>query len=58
MADVLARFAPENAALLAKRDALQAQIDDWYRKGGAHDGAAQRGFLAVQTSLAWRTIKA
>ena len=45
MADVLARFAPENAALLAKRDALQAQIDDWYRKGGAHDGAAQRGFL-------------
>ncbi len=45
MADILARFAPENAALLARRDALQAQIDDWYAQGGATDGASQRAFL-------------
>lgn len=45
MADVLARFAAENAALLARRDALQTRIDDWYRAGGAQDGAAQRAFL-------------
>ncbi len=45
MADILARFAPDNAALLARRDALQAQIDDWYAQGGATDGASQRAFL-------------
>jgi malate synthase len=28
-ADIFAKFAPENAALLAKRDDLQARIDDW-----------------------------
>ncbi|WP_257575554.1 malate synthase G [Sphingomonas sanguinis] len=45
MADLFARFVPENAALLRRRDTLQAQIDDWYRHGGARDGAAQRAFL-------------
>ncbi len=45
MADVLARFAAENAALLARRDALQTRIDDWYRAGGAQDGGVQRAFL-------------
>ncbi len=45
MADILARFAPENAALLARRNALQTRIDDWYAQGGATDGAAQRAFL-------------
>jgi len=45
VADIFGRFAPENAALLARRDALQAQIDDWYRQGGACDGASQRAFL-------------
>jgi len=35
VADIFARFVPENRALLAKRDALQARIDDWYR---AHPG--------------------
>ncbi|APX66214.1 malate synthase G [Sphingomonas sp. gentR] len=45
MADIVTRFAPENDALLRRRDALQAQIDDWYRQGGARDGAAQRAFL-------------
>ncbi len=28
-------LAPKNRALLAKRDTLQAVIDDWYRKNGA-----------------------
>ena len=45
MADIVTRFAPENDALLRRRDALQAQIDAWYRQGGARDGAAQRAFL-------------
>ena len=45
MADIVTRFAPDNDALLRRRDALQAQIDDWYRRGGARDGAAQRAFL-------------
>ena len=30
-ADIFARFMPRNAALLARRDELQAQIDAWYR---------------------------
>ncbi|MBB4608718.1 malate synthase G [Sphingomonas yabuuchiae] len=45
MADIVTCFAPENDALLRRRDALQAQIDDWYRQGSARDGAAQRAFL-------------
>ncbi|WP_322965554.1 malate synthase G [Sphingomonas fuzhouensis] len=45
LAEVFSRFAPENAALLDRRDALQARIDDWYRRGGPRDGAAQRAFL-------------
>ncbi|WP_395652093.1 malate synthase G [Brevundimonas sp.] len=41
-ADVFGRFAPENLALLARRDALQLQIDDWYRgrRGQASDPVA------------------
>jgi malate synthase len=31
VADIYARFAPENAALLAKRDELQAAIDAWHK---------------------------
>ena len=31
MADIYGRFAPENAKLLAKRDALQAKIDAWHQ---------------------------
>jgi len=46
-ADVFGRFAPENRALLATRDALQAQIDDWYRgrRGQPNDPAATEAFL-------------
>ncbi len=42
-----ARFAPQNRALVAKREALQSQIDDWHRarRGEAHDPAAYRAFL-------------
>ena len=46
-AALLAEFAPRNAALLAKRDALQAKIDAWHRahKGQPHDAAAYQAFL-------------
>ncbi|MBJ7486241.1 malate synthase G [Brevundimonas sp.] len=47
VADVFGRFAPENRALLARRDALQLQIDAWYRgrRGQANDPAATEAFL-------------
>ncbi|MFC0219861.1 malate synthase G [Pseudochelatococcus lubricantis] len=39
-------LAPKNRELLARRDALQAQIDDWYRKNGAPtDQDAYEAFL-------------
>src|SRR5277367_2977771 len=38
------RLAARNAALLSRRDALQAMIDDWHRRhpGAAFDRAAYR----------------
>ncbi len=47
VADIFARFTPDNQRLLARRDELQAQIDEWYaaRKGQPHDAAATEGFL-------------
>jgi malate synthase len=44
---LLAEFAPKNAALLAKRDAIQKQIDDWHlaHKAQPHDAAAYQAFL-------------
>ncbi|MEA3016655.1 MAG: malate synthase [Sphingomonadales bacterium] len=46
MADVYARFVPENRALLAVRDSLQAQIDAWHdAHPGAPAGDAYQGFL-------------
>jgi malate synthase len=41
------RLAPQNKALLAERDRLQAAIDDWHRqrKGKPHDAAQYRAFL-------------
>ena len=46
-ADIVARFAPRNAALLARRDDLQAQIDAWHaeRRGKAIDAAEYTDFL-------------
>jgi malate synthase len=47
-AALLAEFTPQNRALLARRAALQAQIDAWHiaHRGQAHDHAAYRRFLA------------
>ena len=47
VADIYARFTPENRALLRKRDALQAQIDAWHqqRPGLPPDPAAYQSFL-------------
>ncbi|MCZ4322907.1 malate synthase G [Pseudomonas anguilliseptica] len=44
---VINDLAPKNRALLAKRDAIQAQIDAWHqaRAGQAHDAAAYKAFL-------------
>ncbi|EXF46761.1 malate synthase G [Pseudomonas sp. BAY1663] len=44
---VIHDLAPKNRALLAKRDALQAQIDAWHqaRAGQAHDAVAYKAFL-------------
>ena len=47
LAGLLADFAPQNRALLAKRDELQAKIDAWHvaRRGQPHDHAAYKTFL-------------
>lgn len=47
VADIFARFAPENRALLAVRDRIQAQLDDWHR---AHPGPI-RDMVAYQAFL-------
>ena len=46
-ASVIHDLAPKNRTLLAKRDALQAQIDAWHqaRAGQAHDPVAYKAFL-------------
>ncbi|HTI68064.1 MAG TPA: malate synthase G [Caulobacteraceae bacterium] len=46
-AGVFTAFAPENRALVEKRDRLQAQIDAWHdaRRGQPHDAAAYMSFL-------------
>ena len=46
-ADIFARFAPDNTALLAVRDRLQAQIDGWQaeRAGTPIDQGAYQAFL-------------
>ncbi len=47
VADIYARFAPENAALLKTRDDLQARIDAWHtaRAGKPLDAAQYQAFL-------------
>jgi malate synthase len=46
VADIFARFAPENAALLAQREVLQAQIDVWHvARPGQPDPDAYEAFL-------------
>ena len=45
--NILGDLAPKNAALLKKRDALQAQIDAWHleHRGQSHDAAIYKTFL-------------
>lgn len=47
VADIFGRFTRDNRTLLARRDELQARIDEWHatRKGQPHDAAATEGFL-------------
>jgi malate synthase len=46
MADIYARFVPDNRALLATRDALQAKIDAWHdAHPGQPSGDAYHAFL-------------
>jgi len=47
LSGILARFAPENAALLVTRDRLQAKIDSWHeaRAGQQIDPAEYQAFL-------------
>jgi malate synthase len=49
LADILARFVPVNRALLAKRDALQAQLDGWHKAnpGPIADMSGYRAFLTA-----------
>ena len=46
-AALASRLAPQNAALMRRRDQLQAQIDAWHREhpGAAFDPASYRAFL-------------
>ena len=48
MDELVHDLAPKNRALLARRDAIQAQIDAWYRsrKAMPQDPTAQKTFLA------------
>ncbi|PCI50459.1 MAG: malate synthase G [Alphaproteobacteria bacterium] len=43
--DIVNDLAPKNKALLAKRDAIQARLDDWYQTRNP-DMAAYKGFLS------------
>jgi malate synthase len=48
VAAIFARFAPENAALLARRDVLQAAIDAQFARGGVADEAFLRAIGYLQ----------
>ena len=49
---IVNRYAPRNRELLAKRDALQAQIDAWHiANKGAFDFAAYKAFLQAISYL-------
>jgi malate synthase len=54
LADILARFAPENRALLQERDRMQARIDEWHqeRRGQPIDTRKYQAFLREMGYLA------
>ena len=52
MADILNELAPKNRALLAKRDALQEQIDGWY-KSRRQTGYSMEEYRAFLTSIGY-----
>ncbi|GAO39060.1 malate synthase G [Sphingomonas changbaiensis NBRC 104936] len=47
VAEIFARYVPENTMLLAKRDAIQAQLDDWHetRRGQPIEQGEYQAFL-------------
>jgi malate synthase len=45
LADIFKQLAPENKALLKKRDQLQQQIDDWHCSHSSFDLATYKAFL-------------
>ena len=47
LSDLAHDFGPKNRSLVAHRELLQSQIDDWHtaRKGQPHDAGAYKGFL-------------
>ncbi|WP_258558431.1 malate synthase G [Sphingomonas sp. CGMCC 1.13658] len=47
VAEIFARYVPENVMLLATRDAIQAQLDDWHeaRRGQPIDQTEYQAFL-------------
>jgi malate synthase len=47
LADIYARFTPDNRRLLKLRDEIQAKIDAWHeqRRGQPHDAGAYQAFL-------------
>jgi malate synthase len=47
LTDILTRFAPQNHALLAKRDIIQAKLDDWHKAnpGPIGDMEGYKSFL-------------
>ncbi len=53
LADIFAKLAPENRALLAERDRLQAVIDRWHEqhRGRPFDAQAYQSFLGEQGYL-------
>lgn len=54
---ILAEFAPDNSALLQKRDDLQMKIDQWHRthQGKHHDVSTYKAFLFYIGYLTPRT---
>ncbi|MBZ4022816.1 malate synthase G [Rhodobacter sp. TJ_12] len=47
LSELIHDFGPKNRALLEKREAMQARIDDWHlhHRGKGHDARAYRAFL-------------